>query len=90
MNIQPFKTESVSLPPKPAVKTAKPANEPVAEDAPQVAKREKLAAALANEPEVRPEEIARGKALAADPDYPSDDLLAKLAGIFVNDGRRSK
>ena len=90
MNIQPFKTDSVSLPPKPAARITKPANEPTAEDAPQVAKRDKLAAALANEPEVRAEEIARGKALAADPNYPSNDILARLAEVFVNDARRSK
>ena len=90
MNIQPLKTDSVTTPPKAATKSAKPAKEPTTEETPQTAKQEKLLAALANEPEVRTEEVARGKELAADPGYPSDDLLAKLADVFVQDARRSK
>ena len=90
MNIQPLKTEGVTTPPKPAVKSAKTPKEPATSDTPQIAKQEKLLGALANEPEVRPEEVARGKELAADPNYPSDDLLAKLADVFVQDARRAK
>lgn len=90
MNIQPLKTEGVTTPPKTAAKAAKPVKEPATDDAPPVAKREELLGALANEPAVRPEEIARGKDLAADPNYPSDDLLAKLADVFVKDARRAK
>ena len=90
MNIQPLKTDSVTTPPRAAVRSAKPASEPTAAETPQVARQEKLRAALANEPEVRPDEVARGKELAADPNYPSDDLLAKLADVFVKDARRSK
>ena len=90
MNIQPFKSESVTVPPKPAARSAKPAKETEAGETPQTTKQEKLLAAVQNEPEARPEEIARGKALAADPNYPSDDLLSKLAGVFVNDSKRAK
>ena len=90
MNIQPLKTESVTTPPKPAARSAKPAKEPAAAETPQVARQEKLRAALAKEPEVRAEEIARGQELAADPGWPSDELLAKLAEVFVNDARRAK
>lgn len=90
MNIQPVKTDSVSTPPKTAVRSAKPAKETAATDTVEVPRQEKLLAALANEPDVRADEVARGKALAADPDYPSADLLAKLADVFVNDARRSK
>lgn len=90
MNIPPVKTDSVTTPPKPAARSAKPAKESAPDETPQVAKQQKLLAALANEPEVRPEEIARGKELAADPDWPSDDLLSKLAEVFVNDARRAK
>ena len=90
MNIQPFKPDGIPVPAKPATRSAKPAKETGTEATPQVSKQEKLAAALAAEPEVRAEEVARGKALAADPGYPSDDLLAKLAGVFVKDSQRAK
>jgi hypothetical protein len=90
MNIQPCKSECVSVPSKPAAKSAKPAKEASTEEPPQVAKQQKLLASLNAEPDVRPEEIARGEAIAKDPNYPSDDLLAKLAEVFVNDARRAK
>ncbi len=44
---------------------------------------ETLRAALAAQPEVRPEVVARGKALAADPNYPSTDILRSVAGLIV-------
>ena len=90
MNIPPLKTDSVTTPPKAAARSAKPAKEPATEATPETAKQEKLLASLAKEPEVRAEEIARGQDLAADPNYPSDDLLAKLADVFVQDARRAK
>ena len=90
MNIPPLKTDSVTTPQKAATRSAKPAKETATEETPQTAKQEKLLGALANEPEVRPEEVARGKDLAADPNYPSDDLLAKLADVFLKDARRSR
>ena len=90
MNIQPLKPESATVPPKLAARSAKPASEAPTDETPQVAKQEKLRASLAVEPDVRAEEIARGKALAADPNYPPDDLLAKLADVFVKDARRAK
>lgn len=34
-------------------------------------------------PAVRPAEVERGKVLARDPEYPSDNVLAKLAEIFA-------
>lgn len=42
-----------------------------------------LNAALADQPEVRPEVVARGRALAADPDYPSAAVLQKVAQLIV-------
>jgi hypothetical protein len=38
-----------------------------------------LRAELKRQPEVRPEVVARGRALAADPNYPSMDALRKVA-----------
>ena len=90
MNIQPYKSESVPVSPKSAAKPAKAAKETSGGEVPQVTKQQKLIADLAKEPDVRTDEVARGKALAADPGYPSDDLLANLAEVFVNDARKSK
>jgi hypothetical protein len=39
--------------------------------------------ALANEPDVRAEKVARGKALIADPNYPSKEQLKKIAGLLA-------
>jgi hypothetical protein len=45
---------------------------------------EHLQAALAGEPEVRPEMVARGQALAADPGYPSPETIQRLAGLIID------
>ena len=90
MNIQPCKSECVPVPPKSAAKSAKPAKETTAEETANVSRQESLLQTLGKAPDVRAEEVERGKALAADPNYPSDDLLAKLAEVFVNDARREK
>lgn len=42
-----------------------------------------LRAALAAQPEIRPDVVERAKALAADPAYPSRDILQKIAGIMI-------
>jgi hypothetical protein len=43
-----------------------------------------LSAALASQPEVRPDVVARGRALAADPSYPSPAVLTKVAAMIIN------
>lgn len=42
-----------------------------------------LRSALAAQTEIRPEVVERAKALAADPNYPSRDVLAKVAGLIL-------
>lgn len=42
-----------------------------------------LKAALASQPEVRPEEVARATALAADPSYPSTSIMKSVAGQIL-------
>lgn len=42
-----------------------------------------LQAALARTPEIRPEVVARGKALAADPSYPSAAIISGLSAMMV-------
>ena len=38
-------------------------------------------------PAVRPEVVARGKALFSDPTYPPLEIIDKLANLFVSDAR---
>lgn len=90
MNIQPLKTECVPVPAKPKTQPATPTQTSSPKEPLQSTKHERLMEALRNEPEVRATEVERGKALAADPNYPSDDILGKLAEIFVNDAKRTK
>jgi hypothetical protein len=42
-----------------------------------------LSAALASQPEIRPEEVARASALAADPNYPSTSIIRSIAGQIL-------
>ena len=90
MNIQPLKSESVSLPAKSKPQPAKPAQASTPKEPLQSTKNQRLMEALRNEPELRATEVERGKALAADPNYPSDDILGKLAEIFVSEAKRAK
>lgn len=93
MNIQPIKSEGVQAPAKPKAqpaRTAKSAASTAPADNPKTARNERLMQALRNQPDVRPEEVERGKALAADPNYPGDEVLGKLAEMFVNDAARTK
>jgi hypothetical protein len=43
-----------------------------------------LKAALQAQPEVRPEVVARGRALAADPAWPSADILRQVGQAILN------
>ena len=45
---------------------------------------QQLQNALASQPEVRPDVVARGQALAADPDYPSAAVIRSVAALIVN------
>jgi hypothetical protein len=47
-------------------------------------KAQQLSEALTNQPEVRPDVVARGQALAGDPNYPSPAILSRVAGMIVN------
>jgi hypothetical protein len=42
-----------------------------------------LRSALAAQPEIRPDVVERGKALAADPEYPSTAILRSIAGKLL-------
>ena len=45
---------------------------------------EALRQALARTPEIRPEMVARGQALAADPGYPPPAIIRQISGLIVN------
>lgn len=42
-----------------------------------------LRVALSRTPEIRPEVVARGRALAADPSYPSAEILSKVGEAII-------
>ncbi len=42
-----------------------------------------LKTALGNQPEIRPEVVARARALAADPSYPSAAIIKNVAGQIL-------
>ena len=42
-----------------------------------------LKSALARQPAIRPEVVARARALAADPSYPSPEILRKVGEIIL-------
>ncbi|HVU15765.1 MAG TPA: hypothetical protein VHD32_02485 [Candidatus Didemnitutus sp.] len=43
-----------------------------------------LRGALASQPEIRPDVVARGRELAADPSYPSLDILRQVGQKILN------
>ena len=43
-----------------------------------------LRSALASQPEVRPDVVARGRLLAADPSYPSPAILRQVAQVILH------
>ncbi len=45
---------------------------------------DRLKAALDNTADVRAEQVAKAKTLAADPNYPSREQLEKLAGLLAD------
>jgi hypothetical protein len=52
--------------------------------APDFEESDRLKEALNNTAAVRAEQVAKAKALAADPNYPSKEQLEKLAGLLAD------
>jgi len=84
MNIQPVKSEGVPPPAKPKTAPARAPEARTETESLSNAREARLRDLLAQEPAVRAGQVERGKTLAADPGYPSDELLARLAGMFVD------
>jgi hypothetical protein len=60
------------------------ARTPVKSDSLSTTGIDQLRAALKSSPEIRPEVVARGRALAADPEYPSLQIIRHISAQFVN------
>ena len=75
-----------------------PGQSPITSNSQPVARREPAVAAdqtvsleqttsleqsLRNSAQMRPEKVAQASALVADPSYPSDDVLDRLAGLLA-------
>jgi Anti-sigma-28 factor, FlgM len=63
----------------PLTAKAKPAAHSNTTDAPDFAATNKLAQQLASTPDIRTDEVARAKALIADPTYPDDKIIRAVA-----------
>jgi len=52
---------------------------------PERAKTDDQMESLRSEPDIRPTELSRAQAMVNDPNYPSDDILSKVAEVLIND-----
>jgi hypothetical protein len=92
MNIRSVKTDVVSQPPVTITqKPTQPASTQLAaEDSFSPVQNATLVNMLQQQPEVRQEALQRAQALVADPNYPSKDILAGLAKLFISDAAQSE
>jgi hypothetical protein len=60
-----------------------PESESAAHDQAAIRRVAAMLSMLENKPEVRPEVLARGRALAAEPLYPPPEIIHKLAGLIA-------
>lgn len=87
MNVQPLRSESIVEPPSAKAEGAKPevpANE-VPRDSFAAEQRGKLMETLTRQPDVRPDVVDKGKALAEDPGYPPRDVIQNIARMFIKE-----
>ena len=90
MKIQPGQSEPIL--PKPIKARAQEVkNEPQTTDATgdnfSPTQNNTMLQQLHNQPEVRPDALAKAKQLAADPNYPPADIIEKLAKMFVDEAK---
>ena len=65
-------------------KAAKPATPATGSSVSAFQEAHQLNQAMANTPTVRADQVARAKALIADPNFPSSGQLEKVAGLLAN------
>jgi hypothetical protein len=78
------------MPAKPKVAKSNDASEPAeisssSEDNVDLRRVNSMLSQLENKPEIRPEVLARGRALAAQADYPPPQIIDKLASLIVGE-----
>ena len=90
MKIQPGQSAPIPLQPL-KTKAEDVKNEPQTTDASgsdfTPTQNNKMLELLKNQPEIRPEVLEKAQKLAADPNYPSTDIVEKLAKLFINDAK---
>ena len=72
------------------VRNLKHTAKPVTSDTVSFDESEQLNQALTSTPDVRAERVARGKALIADPNYPSKEQVKAIAGILAENWNSPK
>jgi hypothetical protein len=82
------------IPAKPKVAKSTESNEApetalASEDSVDLRRVNAMLSQLENKPEVRPEVLARGRALAAQADYPPPQIIDKLASLIVGESAAS-
>jgi len=83
MNIPRITTDGY-VPPAPAkAPAARAASTPEAGDVFQPEQKEKLLAVIRAEPDIRPEQLERARALVKDPNYPNGDIVKEVARKLV-------
>ena len=65
-------------------------NKAVNDNKMDLARTDALDAALKATPDVRPEQVARAKALIQDPSYPSTKVVDQVAGVLAKGIRRKE
>ena len=86
MKVNPNREVPISTPRASATKPAVHSN---ATDTPNFIATNKLALKLASTPDVRADEVARAKALIADPNYPDDQTIRAVARGLANASQRN-
>ncbi len=88
MNIPRVNTDGY-VPPAPAkAPAARAASAPEAGDVFKPEQNQKLLSVIKAEPEIRPEQLERARALVKDPNYPNGDIIKEVARKLVRQADR--
>jgi hypothetical protein len=82
-NFMRIERNHANAPAADGVKPNKPAASTLSSSVSGFEESQHLDKTLSNMPEVRAEEVARAKALVADPNYPSPKQMEKVAGVLA-------
>lgn len=90
MNIPRVKTEGFIPPARTKPEPVKSSANRSTADVFKPEQNEKLMKLLHAEPDARPDAVARARALVADPNYPSSEVLKGVAGALLGEVGQSK